>query len=202
MRNVKAVIFDIGQVLVSISSSGEKFGRLMQAAGIAPGEGLDKFSFLNEVRRHMLGEITSREFYQLAVDRFNLHYSYDDFVEGWCDQFHPMPGMEELFREIAARYRVGLLSDTDPLHWAALCGLMPWLAAVEKPTLSFTVGRLKPHPDIYSAAAENVGVAKNECLFIDDKIENVDGARYFGMLGLQFNGVEKLRKDLTGLKVL
>lgn len=202
MHNVKAVIFDIGRVLVSIDSSGEKFGRLMQAAGISPNEGLGKFSFLTEVRKHMLGEVTSREFYQLAVDRFNLTYSYDDFVEGWCDQFRPMPAMQELFQEISSRYRVGLMSDTDPLHWATLCRLMPWLLEVEKPTLSFTVGYLKPHPKMYATAAENADVEKGECLFIDDMIENVDGARYFGMPALQFNGAEKLRKDLLGLKVL
>ena len=113
-----------------------------------------------------------------------------------------MPGMEELFREVAGRYRVGILSDTDPLHWHAIRTMMPWLEAVERPTLSYEVGYLKPHPEMFTAAARNCGSAKEQCLFIDDLAGNVDGARYFGMQALIFNGQEKLRRDLHQVKVL
>ena len=202
MLNINTVIFDLGRVLVSIDTKGEKFGRLMQSVGIPAEDAFEKFWYLSEVRQHMTGEIDSREFYQLAVDRFNLSFSYDDFAEGWCDLFHPIPAMKDLFHEIAARYRVGLLSDTDPLHWEKLCRLMPWLLEIENPTLSFNVGYLKPHPKMFAAAAANCGRAKEECLFIDDRLENVDGARYCGMPALHFTSVEKLRRDLTGLQLL
>jgi putative hydrolase of the HAD superfamily len=200
--NVKTVVFDLGRVLVGIDYKGEKFISLMRSAGITAGEAFDKFWFLSEVRQHMTGEITPREFHRRATARFGVDIPYEEFVEGWCDLFHPVPEMKALFDEIAGRYDVGLLSDTDPLHWEKILEMYPWLRKIEKPTLSFNVGCLKPHPDIYAAAAADCGRAKEECLFIDDKIENVDGARYCGMPALHFTSVEKLRRDLAGLNVL
>lgn len=202
LQNVKAVIFDIGRVLVSLRTTGDKFQALMHAMGIDPDKAFDRFWSANPVRRHMTGNLDSRGFYAMAVERYRFSLSYETFAEGWNDLFDPIPGMRELFGEVAARYPVSLLSDTDPLHWAKIRALLPWLERVPKPTLSFEVGYLKPHPAMFAAAAANCGREMGECLFIDDLIENVDGARFHGMPALHFTGVEKLRRDLTGLRVL
>ncbi len=201
MENIKTVIFDLGRVLVSVDTSGEKFANLLLSAGITVEEA-PKFWRLDEVRQHMTGEITSREFHKRATERFGLVIDYGEFAEGWCDLFRPVPAMKELFEEVSSRYAVGLLSDTDPLHWEKICGLFPWIAAIDSPTLSFEVGCLKPHPKMFEKAAANCGRPRGECLFIDDLIENVDGARCFGMPALQFSTPEKLRRDLAGLGIL
>ncbi len=202
MHNITTIIFDLGRVLVDVRTDGEKFGRLMRAAGITDEDSFERIWYLSEVRQHMTGVIDSREFYRQTVGRFKFDYSYEDFVEGWCDMFAPVPAMKILFDELSARYRVGLLSDTDPLHWDRLLGMMPWLAEVGNPTLSYNVGYLKPHPKMFAEAAANCGRAKEACLFIDDRIENVDGARYCGMPALQFVSPEKLRRDLAGFQIL
>ncbi len=204
MRKINTVIFDLGRVLLTLDWRGENFGRLMRAFGIMPEKAFDKYWFRPEVRQHMTGEISSREFYEIArasmLDGHN--YDYEQFVEGWNDLFHPVPGMERLFDEVARRHQVGILSDTDPLHWHRALEILPWLKKVEKPTLSYEVKVLKPHPEMYMAAAANCGRPRDECLFIDDRQENVDGARMTGMPGLLFMNPEKLRKDLVGLGVL
>lgn len=202
MYNISTVIFDLGRVLVRISTDGEKFGGLMRAMGIEPSEAFDRFWYASEVRMHMTGEMDPVEFFHAARDRFGLKYTYEDFIDAWCDLFQPMPGMEALFHRVAERYRVGILSDTDPLHWVYIRNMMPWLSAVEKPTLSYNVGYLKPHPKMYEAAAENSEAKKECCLFIDDLIANVDGARYSGMPALLFHDAERLARDLTGLRLI
>ena len=116
MHNINTIIFDLGRVLVDIRTDGEKFGALMREVGISAEDSFGNFWYQREVRQHMAGVIDSREFHRQAVERFHLALGYDEFVEGWCDLFHPVPEMEALFREIAGRYRVGILSDTDPLH--------------------------------------------------------------------------------------
>lgn len=202
MHNITTIIFDLGRVLVDISTGGEKFGRLMRSTGISSENSFEAFWYLREVRQHMTGVIDSREFFRQAAERFSLSCGYDEFVEGWCDLFSPLPGMREFLGGIAGRYRVGILSDTDPLHWAAIRAMMPWIAGIKNPTLSYNVGYLKPHPKMFAEAAANCGSAKEACLFVDDRIENVDGARYCGMPALQFVSLEKLRRDLTGFQLL
>lgn len=202
MHTITTIIFDLGRVLVGIDTSGEKFTRLMRAAGLTDPAVFDTFWRLDEVCRHMTGEIDSREFHRQASARFGADVSYEDFEEAWCDIFHPLPEMKTVFDELAGRYTVGLLSDTDPLHWNTIRAMLPWLSAIKTPTLSFEVGCLKPHPKMFGTAAANCGRTKEECLFIDDRAENVDGARSFGMQSLQFTTPEKLRNDLAGLKLL
>lgn len=199
MRNIKTIVFDLGRVLVDIDASGRKFSALMRALGVPPDEAFARFWYTPEVRKHMTGELDSRAFHRIAVERYGLSFSYEEFAEGWCDLFRPQPEMREVFEEAAGRYRVGILSDTDPLHWAKILEIMPWLSAVEKPTLSFEVGCLKPHPQMFASAAANSGCEKEECLFIDDLIENVDGARFCGMPAVHFSNARKLRKDLAGV---
>ena len=202
MNTIHAVIFDLGRVLVNVVPTGEKFGRLMRALGVPPDQAFNRFWRTREVEQHMTGGIDSREFYRLARERFGFADGYDEFVDGWCDIFAPMPGMAELFDEVAKRHPIGLLSDTDPLHWGWLRDMLPWLKRVERPTLSYEVGSLKPDPAMYAAAADNVGYGAGECLFIDDLPGNVEGAERCGMRAVRFAGAEKVRKDLEALGLL
>jgi FMN phosphatase YigB (HAD superfamily) len=202
MCTITTIIFDIGRVLVRIHANGEKFGALMRAIGIDPHGAMDRYWYTEEVQRHMTGELGPGDFHRAVTERFGLDYDFASFAEAWCDIFQPMPGMAELFGELSRRYAVGLLSDTDPIHWEYLRGELPLLQAVAKPTLSFEVGCLKPHPVMFETAAANSGASKSQCLFIDDILANVDGARYSGMQGLRFVNPEKLHKDLAGLGVL
>lgn len=202
MHNITTIVFDLGRVLVRIDTSGERFGRLMRAMNIPPEQAFDKYWHAREVQQLMTGELSAADFHRIACERFDLDIAFDDFAACWSDLFHPMPGMRELFLRLSERYRVGILSDTDPLHWAAIRDMMPWLDAVGTPTLSYEVGFLKPHPNMFSAAAANAGCEKEQCLFIDDLIDNVDGARYFGMPALLFHDARRLEKDLTGVGLL
>jgi len=95
-----------------------------------------------------------------------------------------------------------LLSDTDPLHWQHEIDRNPWLGLIERPTLSFETGVLKPAAGAYLAAARNVGVEPTGCLFIDDLEENVTGARQVGMRALHFTDHTKLKIDLVRLGVM
>lgn len=199
---INAVIFDLGRVLVGVSATGEKFGRLMRAMGIEPSRAFAKYWITPEVLQHMIGTIDSREFYRLAKERFDFPHTFEEFVEGWCDLFHPVPAMRKIFLDVKERAVIGLLSDTDPLHWNHLLAAFPWLGRISRPTLSYKIGFLKPHPEAYAAAARNCGRSARECLFIDDVPGNVEGAVMAGMTALHYTGSEKLLKDLRELHIL
>ena len=44
----------------------------------------------------------------------------------------------------------------------------------------------KPDPAIYRLAAERLGVKPEECVFVDDLLENVEAAESIGMKGIVF----------------
>jgi HAD superfamily hydrolase (TIGR01509 family) len=148
------------------------------------------------------GQLTPGEFYQESCRILDLTLSPEEFSRGWCDIFFPMEGMEQLFREVKARHPVGLLSDTDPLHWDYLLANFPWLKLVERPTLSFRIGHTKPAPECYQEAVRSLGFEPAACLFVDDLEKNVAGARRVGMEAVRFSGVENLRRELAARGVL
>ena len=129
--------------------------------------------------------------------RFGLTIGFEEFKTLWCGVFSPIAGMEEIIRQLNGAYRLGLLSDTDPLHWGYLHSAYPVLSLFERPTLSFEVGVTKPDPAIFLAAAKNVDTPVERCLYIDDLAANVRGAVAVGMTGIAFGGAGALRDELV-----
>jgi putative hydrolase of the HAD superfamily len=60
----------------------------------------------------------------------------------------------------------------------------------------------KPSAAAFDAAARAAGVAPERCLFVDDTMENVLGARTAGMQAERFTGVDDLRALLRGRQLL
>jgi FMN phosphatase YigB (HAD superfamily) len=54
----------------------------------------------------------------------------------------------------------------------------------------------KPEAAIFHACLKAVRSRPEECLFIDDRAENVEAARALGMQALQFTSVQKLAADI------
>ena len=67
--------------------------------------------------------------------------------------------------------------------------------------LSYEIGHIKPSASFYLACAEAVGVPPESCIFIDDLVENVEGAREAGLIGLHFRDMSTLLDDLAALGV-
>ncbi|MFF0544596.1 HAD-IA family hydrolase [Nocardia thailandica] len=79
---------------------------------------------------------------------------------------------------------------TDTLHaHRALLGLTGSAHAVIS---SGEAGVAEPDPRIYELAAAAAGVAPGRCLFVDDRLVDVEGARALGMTGVHYRGSEDL----------
>jgi putative hydrolase of the HAD superfamily len=63
------------------------------------------------------------------------------------------------------------------------------------------VNEMKPHPDIFRAALCISGRPASTAVFIDDKQENIDAARYFGMTGIRFESPAQLRSSLAEIGI-
>jgi putative hydrolase of the HAD superfamily len=67
---------------------------------------------------------------------------------------------------------------------------------------SADIGRCKPDPEAFAAAADRLGVAPERCLMVDDLAENVEGARAAGMQAVRFTGLAALTEALTAAGLL
>ena len=68
--------------------------------------------------------------------------------------------------------------------------------------ISADVHLIKPDIRIYQTFLKEYGLDPGECLFIDDRKNNVEGAETVGMKGMIFNGDFKRLSEFTaGLKI-
>ena len=61
------------------------------------------------------------------------------------------------------------------------------------------MGLLKPDPAFFLEILHRIDMPPCDCLFIDDRPENVNSARTTGIAALVFEDNEKLQTDLAGL---
>ena len=200
--DVKAVIFDLGRVLIGVDLTRGLFSHLQDRKNKNDVLLMEEL-FGNELFiRFSSGLISPTKFYEAFCKRLNLKFSYDEFVHEWCDIFYELDGMESLFYELREKYPIGILSDIDPLHWRKVLEILPFLKKVDQPVLSFEQGIMKPHPDIYIKASENLNVPIQNCLFIDDRAINVEGAKKTGMQSVQYISTDQIKIHLKNRNIL
>jgi epoxide hydrolase-like predicted phosphatase len=195
---LKAVIFDVGGVLIRTHS---RAGREKWAAKFD----LDPWEFENFVfngqsgRQAQLGQKTSAAHWRWLGDYFKLDQAElaelrRDFFAG--DDLNQSL-VEHIQRLRLGGYRTGLLSnfmDNARRLWAEV---YPFIQYFDGVIISAEVGLMKPDPQIYRLAAESVGVAATEALFVDDFRENIAAARAVGMQTIHFTDPEIARQQLA-----
>jgi putative hydrolase of the HAD superfamily len=97
---------------------------------------------------------------------------------------------------LKGKSRLGLLSNTDPLHFHYIVSTFPIVSELEKWILSYEVGFKKPDPRIFQKAIEWASVEPQKILFIDDTKGHVEASISLGMQGIHFISATKLREEL------
>jgi FMN hydrolase / 5-amino-6-(5-phospho-D-ribitylamino)uracil phosphatase len=129
-------------------------------------------------------------------------YDHDGFLAMLAAGYRFLPGMEELLAELrSADVTMHALSNY-PIWYErieeklALTRYLPWTF------VSWTTGVRKPDPESWLGAARTLDVQPSDCLFVDDRESNCEGARATGMSALRFEGAESLKAELNKLDLL
>lgn len=122
------------------------------------------------------GEVTSDDFLPNVAEWLGVPRTA---VDSMFEHLVPDPIMFEVLEAIRDQgVPLALLSNS----WGTYMYPMNRLEEVfDDLLISGLVGMRKPDPDIYQFAARRIGLAPDQCLFIDDTLVNVEGARAVGM---------------------
>ncbi len=205
MAKLRAVIFDIGRVLVRVDIQGVK-SSLAEGLPLSPEE---LWSAIEKDPRWpdwQEGRMTPRDWHLHLSKRFNMSLNFAEFTTVWNSALDPNPiHNASLFAELSKNYRLGLLSNTDPIHVAKLESTYDFFEYFPKPvrTYSCGVGASKPDPLIYREALRACKVKAEEAVYIDDILAYVEAARRLGLTGVHFQSPQQLRTELSqaGIKV-
>lgn len=203
MASVKfrAVIFDIGRVLIRVDITHATKG-MTQGTSLSPKEiwsALEKDPLWPDWQE---GRISPRDWHLHLVKRLGGSLTFAQFTEAWNSALDPNPIHEDAFFEkLAKRYRLALLSNTDPIHVAHMENTFSFLRSFPSRIYSCAVGASKPSPLIFREALRACKVLAEEAVYVDDVPAYAEAAQRLGMTGVAFQSPEQLRSDLRRVGV-
>lgn len=195
---IRNVIFDIGNVLVDF-----RWRELMQELHLSE-QPQDRFeiSVFGSCWWHDLdhGTIDETEAVKkLREDNAEFTDAFDKVWENRDKLVKPYDYSVPWIRSLKERgYHVYLLSnyprDIFTLH--AGNGSFPFLDYVDGKVVSGFVQMIKPDADIYKCLMDKYTLKPEECIFIDDREENIQGAINVGMQGIVFQNYRQASSEL------
>ena len=201
LPDIRAVIFDWGGV----------FETLPDDAAIAEWErrlGLAPHTLVVDLwgptwRLFSHGVISEEEY----MERVSAHLGFPDVETGYrfLEELYTDNCLQTLWvqtvRALRSRYRVALLSNaaSNQVEWVRERFGFNIPAEFDVYVNSAVVGISKPNPAIYRLTLEQLGVEPHQAVLVDDRLRNVDAARFLGIHTVQCVDTEKA---ITELKTL
>ena len=104
----------------------------------------------------------------------------------------------DLIHSLRPRFKTGLISNAwdDLREWIVREKIAE---AFDRIVISAEVRTVKPKAEIYLLALEQLEVSPSEAVFVDDFIENVEGARAVGMSAIHFRDPDSALDELKRL---
>jgi len=198
-KKIRAIIFDIGRVLVRLDIAGG-MGGLGGIISLSPQETWAAIERDPRWRDWQEGRISARDWQLHICRRLGVELSFDQFCEHWNRVLDPTPLLDNsLLEYLSKHYCLALLSNTDPIHVAELEQRFDFFRFFPHRVYSCTVGASKPSPLIFRDALRACKVAAENAVYVDDIPDYVEAARQLGMSGVVFHSAEQLAADLESL---
>jgi putative hydrolase of the HAD superfamily len=120
--------------------------------------------------------------------------------QGFKSVYSPRRKVLSLARLLRRKgYHIGLLSNTEE---PSMCYFyQQGYDIFDVLVFSCEEELLKPQKAIYKRVVERLGVKPQETVFVDNNPEFVDGAKQVGLIGILFEDIDQLKKDLARLSV-
>ncbi len=183
-----SIIFDYGGVLVAHQTEADQ-AYMAKIAGI-PAARFGELYWANR-SDYDKGLLTAAEYWQdianeagSILDESAVERLSETDTESWMRFDEAMWSWIGQLRK--ARKRVAILSNMPRDLGEALQTRTTRLGNFDQVTLSYEVRSVKPEPVIYEHCLEGLDTAPERTLFLDDRIENVNGAELLGIRAIQF----------------
>ena len=155
-----------------------------------------------------LGEMSNAEFYKRMREDNNLTATDSEIDAAWNAFILDTPtGLQNMLHNLKNKYRIYLLSNTNQIHydyWAEYCmgteGGNTVAECFDKCYLSNELHLAKPDPKIYKAVMTDMKAKPEECLYLDDNLQNVEEARRQGWNAEQSLSPEQTMERLKRLE--
>lgn len=101
----------------------------------------------------------------------------------------------------SSAYKVYILSNYGKTAFSYAKRDFKFLDYVDGGVISYQVKKTKPEPEIYETLINNYKINPSNAVFLDDRLENIEAAKQFGIHTIHFSTLEKALLELKALGV-
>ncbi len=199
-NNIRAVIWDMGGVILRTENKAPR-QKLASQYGISL-EALEDLVFNSEsAQLAHVGKITEKEHWQNIANHFKLKDEEElkHFRRAFWGGDRVDAELVDYIRALRPQYKTGLLSNAWQDTRRLITLHHDFLGAFDVSIFSAEVGLAKPDARFYHLILKELGVSPVEAVFIDDVIENIEGAMAVGMHAIHFADRQQTLQELQAL---
>lgn len=191
---MRAIVFDMGGVLVELGPLTEILGD----EPMAPEDFWERWLRSPTVRDFERGRCSPEEFGDRLVNELGLSFDGAEMVR----RFAAWPkglfdGAETLIAELPADVEVGVLSNTNALHWHGQRHHERIQALFTRTFLSYELGIVKPDAEMFAHVIDELRCRPQQIVYFDDNQINVAAAREAGIDAALARGPADCRRELV-----
>lgn len=189
---IKNIVLDIGYVLIGFEWMEHIRKRFDEETANIVTDAIWKKGYWSELDRGVLSDEEILElFYSEAPEhRQEIKEAFDNVGECLLKRDYAIPWIDELK---ARGFRVYYLSNYSEHLMRVNPSVLDFLQHMDGGVFSCHVKKIKPDPEIYRRLFEKYELHPEECLFFDDREENVIAAQELGMQAVQFETYEQAK---------
>ena len=196
---IAAVIWDLGGVILKTedTSHREKWEKRFD---LEPW-GLEKLVFGNPISQSASkGNASIEDIWDYVQSKLGMEdeemYAFrKDFFAGDEVDLELMA----FIRQIKTKFKSGMITNAWPGMRHFIEQEWDIADAFEDIVVSAEIHLVKPDPEIYELALDQLKVPAQEAVFIDDFIENIEGDENVGMTGIHFRSTAEVMEKLRAM---
>lgn len=188
MKNVNAIIFDLGGVILNIDYNLTR--EAFEKSGITDFHEMYSQAAADDLFENLeKGTVAEEDFYnefnkriQTALDNNEIRVNWNAMLLSFREK------SLEFLHSIKSKYKLYLLSNTNHIHLDAFNKIYykgsrnkPFEKFFDKIYYSCEIGLRKPNADIYEFVLKENGLEAAKTLFIDDSVQNIEAANAMGL---------------------
>lgn len=204
MNKISTIFWDLGGVVLTNAWDRDQRVQVLNEFKITSADELNEFGDRHREVASLFesGKFTLTEYLNMTLFGMPQIFTHEQFKEKMFEQSKSLPGMEVL-KEVSATGRYFLASlnnESKELneHRIKHFDLHNYFQAFFS---SCYLNIMKPNPEIYRAALNISHRHAEQCVFIDDRAQNVEAARHCGMHAIHYLNPDQLRMELDKMNI-
>lgn len=183
----KAFIFDLGNVIINLHDMQQWWQHLANHVDENQLQRLKNEGFFLD---YETGRITNETFLsELLQHKTHESVTENTLQQAWISLLADIPPARiQLLKDLSQQFPLYLLSNTNHLHLDFILnhlqntyGTPVFDDVFSKTYYSQIIGLAKPDAAIYQYVLEDAALQATDCLFLDDKLENLEAAATLGI---------------------